>query len=113
MKTRLGLLTLSLALLSLLAVVPSASAATAPAGSTYSEVYFPSRDGTMLHGDLLKPTAGCPAGGCPVIVSIGPYYGHSTQGGVLPGVPPSTAAGPSSRFFDFVAYNFPGRGNVF
>lgn len=67
----------------------------------------------MLHGDLLKPTAGCPAGGCPVVVSIGPYYGHSTQGGTLPGVPPSTGPGPSNRFFDFAAYNFPGRGNIF
>ena len=113
MKTRLVVLALGLAMVSLVGVGAPAGAAAAPTGSTYSEVYFPSRDGTMLHGDLLKPTAGCPVGGCPVIVSIGPYYGHTTQGGVVPGVPPTTATGPSNRFFDFVAYNFPGRGNIF
>src|SRR5688500_2015956 len=114
MKTRLFLLALCLSVVaSLTAIGSPVGAAAAPVGSTHSEVFFPSRDGTMLHGDLLKPAAGCPEGGCPVIVSTGPYYGRTTQGGVAPGVPPSTGAGPSNRFYDFVAFNFPGRGNIF
>ncbi|HYH28258.1 MAG TPA: CocE/NonD family hydrolase [Actinomycetota bacterium] len=113
MKTRPSALILFCLVLGTLVPALPASAATPPAGSTHTEVYFPSRDGTMLHGDLLKPTAGCPEGGCPVIVSIGPYYGRTTQGGVVPGVPPTTASGPSNRFYDFINFNFPGKGNIF
>jgi hypothetical protein len=113
MKTRSLLLALFLLLPVGLTHVPSALAAAAPAGSTWTSVYFPSRDGTLLHGDLLKPTAGCPAGGCPVIVSIGPYFGHGTQGGNAPLVPTPTYAGPSDRFYDFIAHQFPDKGNIF
>jgi len=48
-----------------------------------------------------------------VIVSIGPYFGHGTQGNNAPLVPTPTFTGVSDRFFDFIAYNFPGRGNIF
>jgi len=65
MRLRIGSVAFLLVLSSLAFVGQPALAAAAPAGSTYSEVWFPSRDGTMLHGDLLKPTAGCPAGAAP------------------------------------------------
>jgi uncharacterized protein len=113
MKIRPLVLALFLLAPASLSQAPSALAAAAPAGSTWTSVYFPSRDGTMLHGDLLRPSAGCPAGGCPVIVSIGPYFGHSTQGANAPLVPTPTYAGPSDRFYDFIAHNFPGKGNIF
>ncbi|MGH2691354.1 MAG: CocE/NonD family hydrolase [Actinomycetota bacterium] len=113
MKTRSFLLALFLLVPVGLTYVPSALAAAAPAGSTWTSVYFPSRDGTILHGDLLKPSAGCPEGGCPVIVSIGPYFGHGTQGGNAPLVPTPTYAGPSDRFYDFIAHQFPEKGNIF
>jgi predicted acyl esterase len=92
------------------ALAPAASAAQVPAGATWSEVYLPSRDGTLLHADLLLPTDGCPEGGCPVVVSIGPYYGSGSQGS--PVYDPFNE-GPSNRFHDFIAHEFPGRGNIF
>jgi predicted acyl esterase len=113
MKTRLGTVALGLVLASLVLPAAPAAAAPPPAGATYEEVYFPSRDGTMLHGDLLSPTAGCPEDGCPVIVSVGPYFGHGTQGNNAPIVPSPLYEGPSDRFYDFIAHDFPGRGNIF
>ncbi|HVM11484.1 MAG TPA: CocE/NonD family hydrolase [Actinomycetota bacterium] len=112
MRSRTALAALFLALSSLPLASP-ASAAAPPTGAVWDSVYFPSRDGTMLHGDLLRPAGGCPEGGCPVIVSVGPYFGHGTQGSNAPLVPTPTYAGPSDRFYDFIAHNFPGRGNIF
>ncbi len=80
-------------------------------GSDWSSVYFPSKDGTSLHGDLLLPSGGCPTGGCPVIVSIGPYYGHSTQDSFP--VPTPDYAGPASRFYDFIGHEFGDKGTIF
>ncbi|MFV5993913.1 CocE/NonD family hydrolase [Streptomyces sp. NPDC056231] len=71
-----------------------------PEGSVWTQHYFPSSDGsgTELHGDLLMPK-GVPAGQkVPVILSIGPYFGHAGQTG-----PEGwTHTGPSSRFQDFI-----------
>jgi predicted acyl esterase len=64
-------------------------------------------DGTKLHADVLRP-AHLPADArTPVILSIGPYFKHSGQTGVLgpaQGTPytPEGAAGPSARFYDFI-----------
>jgi uncharacterized protein len=90
---------------------PGASAAAAPRGSTYSEAFFPSGDGTVLHAELLLPTGGCDAvtnadgtRGCPTIVSMGPYFGSGAQGALPAGS--ITHQGVSSRFFDFFTYEF-------
>jgi len=97
---------LSVALLC--AAVPSAFAAEPPPGSDWSQAYFDSADGKAnLHADVLRPK-GLPADAkTPVILSIGPYFSHSGQTGVLgpvQGTPytPTGEAGPSARFYDFI-----------
>lgn len=72
-----------------------------PKGSVWTQPYFPSSDGsgTELHGDLLTPE-GVPAGQkVPIILSIGPYFGHMGQtnreGGPTP--VPRIASRTSSR----------------
>jgi uncharacterized protein len=107
------LLALGLAMTCVVGIASRAAAAPAPEGATWESVYFPSLDGTILHGDLLLPSAGCPEGGCPVIVSVGPYFGHSTQGPDSPILPSLAHTGPSTRFYDFIAHDFPDRGNIF
>ena len=109
-RTLSSMVVVAVLLTGLVAAAPAVNAAAVPAGATWQEVYFPSRDGTMLHADLLLPSAGCPEGGCPVVVSIGPYYGSGSQ--ASPVYNPLNA-GPSSRFYDFIAYDYPGRGNIF
>ncbi|MGW7517762.1 CocE/NonD family hydrolase [Streptomyces sp. NPDC054796] len=71
-----------------------------PEGSAWTQHYFPSSDGsgTELHADVLRPE-GLPKGKkVPVILSVGPYFGHSGQ----TGVEDWTHTGPSSRFQDFI-----------
>ncbi|MGW4732945.1 CocE/NonD family hydrolase [Streptomyces shenzhenensis] len=71
-----------------------------PEGSAWTQHYFPSSDrsGTELHADVLLPEGLRKGAKVPVILSIGPYFGHSGQTG-----PEGwTHAGPSSRFQDFV-----------
>ncbi|MEU6807523.1 CocE/NonD family hydrolase [Streptomyces sp. NPDC046831] len=71
-----------------------------PEGSVWTQHYFPSSDrsGTELHADVLLPEHRNPRHKVPVILSIGPYFGHSGQTG-----PEGwTHTGPSSRFQDFV-----------
>ena len=109
-RTVLSLLCLLLVGAGVSAIAPAVNAASVPAGATWQEIYFPSRDGTMLHAELLRPADGCPEGGCPVVVSIGPYYGSGSQG--FPVYDPLNE-GPSGRFHDFIAHDFPGRGNIF
>jgi predicted acyl esterase len=112
-RTAASVITILMIAAGVSALGSSATAAAVPAGATWSEIYLPSRDGTMLHGDLLLPTDGCPQGGCPVIVSIGPYYGSGSQTSlVVPFYDPMNE-GPSNRFHDFIAHDFPGRGNIF
>jgi putative CocE/NonD family hydrolase len=70
-----------------------------PEGAVWTEAYFPSSDhsGVELHADVLRP-AGLPARAkTPVILAVGPYFGHAGQTG-----PEGwTQTGPSSRFGDF------------
>src|SRR3954454_4674070 len=90
------------------ALPATASAAPVPDGADWSQATIPSSDGVKLHADVLRPK-GLPAGAkTPVILSIGPYFNHSGQGG--PPVPvgdapsgPTGPAGPSDRFLDFIA----------
>lgn len=71
-----------------------------PEGAVWTQQYFPSSDhsGTELHADVLLPE-GLPKGArVPVILSVGPYFGHAGQ------TDPEGwgHTGPSSRFQDFI-----------
>lgn len=121
MRTRLNLL-LVLALLATGLVATSAApaaAAAAPRGAVASDAFFPSGDGTMLHAEVALPEAGCDdvvnadgSTGCPVIVSMGPYFGSGVQDGPALGFGDLTGdAVMSDRFFDFFAYDFDTDGN--
>lgn len=73
-----------------------------PEGSVWTQSYFPSADrsGTELHADVLLPEALAKKKKkrVPVILSVGPYFGHSGQ----TGDEDWTHTGPSARFQDFV-----------
>ncbi|MBB4688342.1 CocE/NonD family hydrolase [Amycolatopsis jiangsuensis] len=71
-----------------------------PEGGAWTEHYFPSSDGSSveLHADVLLP-ANLPEGRkVPVIMSAGPYFGHSGQ----EGPEGREHTGPSDRFTDLV-----------
>ena len=86
--------------LALAAVAPaSAQASEPPAGSTWTEEYFRSGDGVNLHADVLRPS-GLPANAkTPVVLTVSPYTNHATDKEETYN---PNAAGPSSRFFDFL-----------
>ncbi|MEU3346032.1 CocE/NonD family hydrolase [Streptomyces sp. NPDC006700] len=71
-----------------------------PKGSLWTQHYFPSSDrsDTELHADVLLPEGLAPGKKVPVILSVGPYFGHSGQ------TDPEgwKHTGPSSRFQDFI-----------
>lgn len=72
-----------------------------PEGSVWTQSYFPSSDGsgTELHADVLLPEAlAAKKKRVPVILSVGPYFGHSGQ----TGDEDWTHTGPSARFQDFI-----------
>lgn len=71
-----------------------------PEGSVWTENYFPSSDhsGTELHADVLLPEGVAKNKRVPVILSVGPYFGHSGQ----TDAEGWTHTGPSSRFQDFI-----------
>ncbi len=103
----LGACTLLLGACTLLPLPPAAQAWETPAGATYSQGYITEPDGTKLHYDLLRP-AGLPKDArTPVILSIGPYFGHAGQTGAAgpiesTGYDPLAAPGFNDRFRDFV-----------
>ena len=72
-----------------------ATAAPVPNDASWSEVWFPSGDGTLLHAGILLPK-GQEKKRHPVIVSIGPYFGSGTQTTGWS----ATNSGPSARFKD-------------
>src|SRR5687768_8593929 len=84
-------------LLTGVAVSPVATAAPVNNQATWTEQYFPSGDGTMLHADVLLPKNRKPGQKHPVILSIGPYFGTGSQ--ASPAWQP-TNSGPSNRFSD-------------
>ena len=94
--------------LALLAFPATASAADVPPGATWSEATIPSTDGVRLHADILRPSHLAPDAKTPVILAIGPYFGHAGQTGVLGPVqgtsydPLGPSTGPSDRFHDLV-----------
>ena len=72
-----------------------------PAGAVWTEAYFPSADhsGVELHADVLRPANVPPHAKTPVILAVGPYFGHAGQIG-----PEGwTVTGPSNRFGDFTS----------
>ncbi|MFD7811862.1 CocE/NonD family hydrolase [Streptomyces sp. NPDC059785] len=71
-----------------------------PEGSVWTQAYFPSADrsGTELHADVLRPEGMSKKARVPVILSVGPYFGHSGQ----TGVEGWSHTGPSARFQDFI-----------
>jgi predicted acyl esterase len=99
---------LSVLLAALFAVPAAANAADVPPGATWNEATIPSTNGVKLHADILRPSDLPADAKTPVIVSIGPYFGHAGQTGpagpaegtTYDPIGPST--GPSDRFLDFV-----------
>ena len=85
-----------LLLASLAAVVP-ARADEVPEDATWTQVWFPSKDGTMLHADVFLPKDRKKNERHPVILAIGPYFG---SGGFVP--PSPTRQGPVMRFQDLI-----------
>jgi putative CocE/NonD family hydrolase len=70
-----------------------------PVGAAWTEAYFPSADGSdvQLHADVLRPDYVPDWYKTPVILAVGPYFGHAGQTG-----PEGwTHTGPSNRFEDF------------
>ena len=84
-------------LASLVAVAGRAQAAPVPPYATWTQVWFPSEDGTMLHADVFLPSARKKGERHPVILSVGPYFG---SGGWVPPTP--TRSGPVLRFNDLI-----------
>src|SRR4051812_5438826 len=87
---------------------PAAQAATpwwTALGATWSQAYITEPDGTQLHADVLRP-AGQPLNArVPVILSIGPYFGHAGETGpdYFPTGPNDNGPEPDPRFKDFLA----------
>ena len=107
MRTRL----FAALLISLIVAAPaSAQSAPVPEGAVWTEHTIPSADGVELHADLLRPEAVGDAK-TPVILMIGPYFGHSGQLGAVgaaplvggePYDPVGPSEGPSARFHDLI-----------
>jgi predicted acyl esterase len=100
--------TVAVALSLVAAVDASAQSAPVPEGAVWTEHTIPSTDGVQLHADVLRPEA---AGDekTPVILMIGPYFGHSGQLGAValaqppePYDPVGPSEGPSARFHDLI-----------
>jgi predicted acyl esterase len=64
-----------------------------PADAVYSQAYFPSLDGTVLHADVLRPKGLSVDSKTPVVMQLTPYNGHgdaiSGQGGSPGNAPPN------------------------
>ena len=74
---RIALVTI-LALLCL-AAAPARAAEPYP-GTVWTEEYFPSGDGTLLHADILRPAHLPKDARTPVILTVSPYTVHTDAG---------------------------------
>jgi uncharacterized protein len=90
-----ALVTATLVARKAMALTPAATADPVPEGAEWTQEYFPSEDGTMLHADILRPEGLTEKDKTPVILSIGPYFG--TGAATFP-VPTPTSEGPVNRF---------------
>lgn len=68
-----------------------------PADAEWTQTWFASGDGTMLHADVFLPKDRKPSDRHPVIMSIGPYFGTNALNG-----DPLVEAGPIMRFADMI-----------
>lgn len=69
-----------------------------PDGVTWTQTYFPSLDGTMLHADVYAPTGldlNSGAAKLPVVVQVGPYFGTGYNPQLNSCDPPSCGPGPN------------------
>ncbi|MCO8276697.1 CocE/NonD family hydrolase [Actinoplanes sp. TRM 88003] len=80
------------------AATASADNERVPEGATWTQHYFPSSGGAELHADVLLPKGLAKGQKVPVILSVGPYFGHSGQ----KSKEDWKTAGPSDRFSDFI-----------
>jgi predicted acyl esterase len=103
---------ISFAVLAAAAACATAPGAALAAGTAYpdadwTQASIPVDDTTTLHADVLLPK-GLGDQKVPVIVSIGPYFGHAGQTGASCAIegcsydPVGPSSGPSERFQDFV-----------
>jgi predicted acyl esterase len=85
---------------------PAAQAVAPPDNAQRYEAYFPSGDGTSLHAEILRPPGTSLTDRTPVILSIGPYFGHAGQVGPTAPIENTTytplSTDASDRFFDFL-----------
>jgi uncharacterized protein len=80
-----------------LALIAPGALAGVPEGAEWQDAYFPSGDGTMLHADVIRPAGLKDTDKTPVILAIGPYFGHAGQTGTDYN---PMAEGPNTRFHD-------------
>ena len=85
----------ALALCTLALALPATASAAPPEGTEWTDAYFSSGDGTMLHADVIRPEG---AGKTPVILAIGPYFAHAGSQGAIDYDP--TREAPNERFKD-------------
>ncbi|MFN2525942.1 MAG: CocE/NonD family hydrolase [Actinomycetota bacterium] len=79
-----------------------ARSAPPPEGAEWTEHYFPSVDGTMLHADVLRPANLSEKTKTPVILTVSPYTNHSSTNPADPIPYDPNGEGPSDRFYDFL-----------
>jgi predicted acyl esterase len=94
------LLLATCAMTALAASAPAVAPAAIPAAAEYSEAYFPSVDGTVLHADVLRPKGLPKDARTPVILTVSPYTGHLGQN--QPDPAELDGEGPNARFDDFI-----------
>src|SRR5919199_4199061 len=99
---------LTIAVWTLVLGVAAAAQAVAPPppGSKWTKETIDEADGTHLHADVFRPANLADDAKTPVILSIGPYFNHSGQTGVLGPVEDvpydPVSGGPSDRFYDYI-----------
>jgi predicted acyl esterase len=88
-----------LAALAALMLLPSIATADVPPGAEWEEMYIPASDGQpQLHADVFRPKGLPKTAKTPIILSIGPYFGHGGQS-----TPNGDATDrPSTRFDDMI-----------
>jgi uncharacterized protein len=92
----------------LVAAPAAVDAADIPPGATWTEATIKSTGGVKLHADILRPADLPRDARTPVILSIGPYFGHAGQTGAVGPAqgtsfdPVGPSTGPSDRFGDLV-----------
>jgi predicted acyl esterase len=91
-------LLLLVAVLAASALLPAQALADVPEGAEYTEAYIETPGEPTLHADVLRPKGFKDTDKTPVILSIGPYFGHAED----PTAPNLAATPPSDRFDDMI-----------